>query len=337
MTSQERPHVAVLVPRYWRARMFDAAAEARLAEVATLRSNAGDEIHEGEMPALVDGAVACITGWGTPAITEALLARNPQLHLIAHTAGSVRDLVPATAIERGLIVSHANPIMADAVAEFTILQMLLVLRGLHVLDADMKAGVDWEEAKLAYRGRHLGASVVGLVGAGAIGRAVIRRLTAFGTRVVVFDPFMSTRSASALGVELVGLDDIFRTSDVVSVHAAALPATRHLVGARQLALLRDGGVLVNTARAWIVDEAALVAELRSGRLVAALDVFDEEPLPLDHPLRRMPNVVLSPHRAGETTDTLFQQGRAMVDEVARYLSGEPLHYQIPIAALDSMA
>lgn len=333
----EAPLVAVLIPAATRAKVLSPAAERELAGFARVRGTAGPEVAAAEVPALLDGAVACLTGWGTPPLDEAVKGSHPTLRLVAHTAGSIRRLVPAAAMARGLRVSHAAAIIADAVAEFVVCQALLGLRPLHAIDQGMKAGEEWFALRERHLGRLLGARTVGVVGAGYVGRKVIALFRAFGATVLVADPLLSAAAAAALGVELRPLDDLLAESDVVSLHAPVLPETREMVGAAQLARLRDGALFINTARAALVDEAALLAELRRGRITAALDVFDQEPLPADSPFRALPNVILSPHAAGHTTDTYLRQGSAMVAEIRRLVVGEPLRHEVTAAMLPTMA
>lgn len=331
------PVVAVLIPTSTRGRILPAEAERSLADVAEVRSAAGPVVTSEDVPELLDGAIACVTGWGTPSLGEDLLAKHLTLRLVAHTAGSIRSLVPATAIERGLRVSHAAAIIADAVAELVISQALLGLRRLHEIDRAMKAGGDWGELREGYIGRLLGGQTVGVIGAGYVGRIVVRLFKAFGCKILVYDPLLTESEADALGINARPLDDLLATSDVVTVHAPVLPETRKMIGAAQLARLRDGAVFINTARAVLVDNEALLHEVRSGRIFVALDVFEQEPLPVDAPIRTVPNVVLSPHLAGHTDETYFRQGQAMVDEVQRFLRGEPLRYEITAAMLPVMA
>src|SRR5215831_15075493 len=276
---------------------------------------------------LLGDADAALTGWGTPSLTEEALAAAPSLQLIAHTAGSVKRLVPTSALARGIVVCHAANVIADAVAEFSILAILLGLRRVHEMDRALKAGAAWRDAAPASQWQ-LAARTVGLVGMGYVGRKVARLLRAFGSQLLVYDPYLRADDAAVLGVESVALDDVFRGGEVVSIHAPITPETRHLVGARQLGLLRDGAIFVNCARSWIVDQQALLATLQTGRIWAALDVFDEEPLPLDSPFRALPNVLLTPHEAGRTVDTYHQQGSAIVAEIERFFSGGELRYRI---------
>ena len=331
------PTVAVLIPSAMRERILSGAAMRDLAAIGRVRSAGGPQVTAGDLPALLEGATACLTGWGTPQLGEDLLANLPTLRLVAHTAGSVRRLVPPTAMERGLRVSHAAGVIADAVAEFVISQALLGLRSLHEIDRSMKAGGEWMDVRERHLGRLLGARTVGVVGAGYVGRTVIRLLKAFGSRILVYDPLLSEDDATALGVEIRSLDDLIASSDVVTLHAPVLPETRGMIGTAQLARLRDGTLFINTARAALVDEEALLRELRTGRFTAALDVFDQEPLPVDSPYRTLPNVVLSPHAAGHSIDTYHRQGQAMVDEVRSLVRGEPLRYEVTPQMLPTMA
>lgn len=328
-----KPTVAVLIPSPMRQRILSPAAETELASFAEVVSG-----HDAaKLPELLAGVDACITGWGTPSLGDELLLTTSSLRLVAHTAGSVRKLVPIAALERGLKVSHAAAIIADSVAELVIGQALRWLRHLDAIDAAMKRGEGWQEIRAQFPGRLLGERTVGIVGAGYVGRKVIRLFRLFGSRVLVSDPYLAPERAAELGVEAVELDELFDRSEIVSLHAPALPETDGIVSAERLRRFRDGGLLINFARGNQVNEAALLRELGAGRIFAALDVFDQEPLPLDSPFRSAPNVFLSPHIAGQTDDAYLRQGQAMVDEVRRFLHGEPLLYEVTIPMFATMA
>jgi phosphoglycerate dehydrogenase-like enzyme len=323
-----RPRVALLIPASRQSEVLTPAALARLRDIAIV---SGGDLETAEiaanLPGLLADADAVLTGWGTPPLTEEALASASRLRLIAHAAGSVKRLVPASVFARGVVVSHAANVIADAVAEHTILMILVGLRQPQLMDAALKAGVPWREAAVANQ-RQLAPRTVGLVGLGYVGRKVARLLKAFGPRVLVFDPYLRPDEAAAQGVESVALDVLFRSSEVVSVHAPITPETRHLIGVAQLDLLRDGAIFVNCARSWVVDQEALLKTLQTGRIWAALDVFDQEPLPVDSPFRALSNVLLTPHQAGYTVDTYHRQGAAIVDELARFFAGDALRYRI---------
>lgn len=332
-----RARVAILIPDQIRRQVLSAQAERELASLVEVVGPGRPDIRPAELPGLLEGATAALTGWGTPPLTEDLLDRCPDLRLVAHTAGSVRHLLPPDALDRGIRLSHAAAMIADAVAELTVLQALLFLRPLHEIDRAMKAGEPWGAVKDGYPARLLGNRTVGVVGTGRVGRAVIRLFRGFGCRVLAYDPYLTDADAADLGVEAVPLDDLCGGADIVTIHAPVLPETTGMIGRTQLARMRDGAILLNNARSPLVDEEALFGELRAGRLVAALDVFAEEPLPADSPVRGLPSVLLSPHLAGKTIDTYLRQGQAMVDEVGRFLRGEPLRFEVTAAMLPLIA
>ncbi|GLV55790.1 dehydrogenase [Dictyobacter sp. S3.2.2.5] len=336
-SSQTLPRIAVLLTPERRRQMLSAHAEDQLASIATVTSHQQETLGPSDLPTLLDGAVACITGWGTPPLDEPLLRAHPQLRLVAHTAGSIRHLVSQSAMEQGLRVSHAAAIIADAVAELVIAQALLCLRQLHQIHQGMQDGRTWMELRDAYPGRLLGNRTVGVVGTGRVGRAVVHLLLAFGCRVLAYDPLLTKEQATGMNVTALPLDELMRQAEIVTLHAPVLPETIGMIGKTQLALLRNGAILLNDARAPLVDEEALWHELSNGRIVAALDVFSTEPLPPDSPLRTLPNVILSPHTAGHTIDTHERQGQAMVDEVRHFLLGETLRYEITPALFATLA
>jgi phosphoglycerate dehydrogenase-like enzyme len=181
------------------------------------------------------------------------------------------------------------------------------------------------------------ARTVGLVGASRVGRRVIELLRPFELRVVVADPFLDDAEAARLGVERRELDELLAEAHVVSLHAPALPATRHMIDRRRLALMRDGAVLINTARGALVDHDALTDVLRSGRIAAVLDVTEPEPLPPDSPLFSLPNVVLTPHIAGALGTEVTRLGDAAIDELSRYAAGLPFEHPLRAEDLDRVA
>jgi phosphoglycerate dehydrogenase-like enzyme len=177
-----------------------------------------------------------------------------------------------------------------------------------------------------FRGPELDGRTIGLVGLGAIGRLVSDRARGFGLSVVAFDPFVVSAPE---GVQLVALDELLVRSDFVSVHCPLTPETRGLIGRRELKLMRADAVLVNTARAAVVDEAALLHALRHRDIAgAALDVFWEEPLAPDHPIRDLDNVTITPHVAGAADDVKRHHARMIIDDVARWQAGEPLQHGV---------
>jgi D-3-phosphoglycerate dehydrogenase / 2-oxoglutarate reductase len=234
----------------------------------------------------------------------------------------------AAADQAGVAVAQAPGRNAAAAAEYAVGMTLAALRRIPMADRELRDGT-WRGDLYAYdeAGRELDGATVGLVGYGAIGRIVAPVLRAFGATVLVADPYTDEPTAGADGVRLVGLDELLRSSSVVSLHARLSDETRGMIGARELDLLPEGAVLVNTARGGLLDYGPLPEALRSGRLGGlALDVYDVEPPPDDWPLHHAPNVVATPHLAGATKQTARRAASIAAGEVARFLRGEPLRH-----------
>ena len=275
--------------------------------------------------ALAEAEVALGT-WGMPVLDAAFLAAAPRLRAILYGAGSVRAFVTDALWDRGVRVTSAAEVNAACVAEYTLAAILFSLKHGWRLAAAMRQGGPGPD-KHAVPGAS--GSVVGLVSLGAIGRLVRRRLRPFDLRVLAFDPFVGPAEADRLGVDRCGLDELFRRSDVVSVHTPLLDATRGLITGELLAAMRPGATLINTARGAVVREQELIAVLRSRPdLQAVLDVTDPEPPAPDSPLRTLPNVVLTPHIAGCVGPERRRLGRAMIGELRRLLADRPLRWEV---------
>ena len=295
------------------------------------------DLTSAELAQRVGGFDAVITGWGSPQFTDEVLAGADRLSLIAHSAGSIKHLLPPAVFERGIAVTHAASAIAPAVAEMSLLLILLVLRHAHKMDQMLREGKPWENAHSLDLGRELSGQRVGVVGAGHTGCRFIKLLHAMEAEVWVYDPYLSNRRATEMGVRKVVLEHLLTSCPIISLQAPVTDETVHLIGAQELGLLQDGTLIVNTARSLLVDQDALLVELQSGRIQAALDVFDQEPLPEDSPFRKLANVVLTPHIAGATLEARHRQGQTVVDEARRFFSGEPLQCQVTREMLETMA
>jgi phosphoglycerate dehydrogenase-like enzyme len=295
------------------------------------------ELSEAEYGALWEESDAVITGWGFRAPTVETLQRADRLKIICHTAGSVRG-IPRYAIEKGIIVTSARAAIARTVAEFCLLNaMILLRRYLVYTDTNPSRTGFYQAAGKRIVNETLYDKTVGLIGFGFVGRYFRELLRPFGCPTLVFDPYMSEEEASRLQVEKTDLPALLKRSKIVSLHAPDIPETRRMIGATELAMIPDGAILLNSARGRIVDTDALTEELKTGRLFSALDVTDPEPLPPDHPLRTLPNVLWTPHVAGPTTDELPRMTRMALNDLARFLRGEQPLYPITLEAYDRMS
>jgi len=306
----------------------------KLGEVQVeLRAN---ELTEAQYASLWKGADYVLTGWGVRP-PKAEWFENPiRVRAVCHAAGSVR-MIPREVIERGVIVTSARAAIARTVAEFSLTCVLSLLRHLPVYDAktaDAMLGLGCDRRP---RTRTLFGKTVALIGLGHVGRQFREMLRPFGARVLAVDPALQDEAAKQLEVEKVTLQEALAQADVVSLHAPDIPATRGMIGPGELSLLRDGAVLVNTARGRLIETDALTECCASGRIYAALDVTDPEPLPTNHPLRGMPNVLVTPHVAGPTTDELPRLGDMAVTDLERVVSGWCPLYPIDLAGYDAMS
>lgn len=250
----------------------------------------------------VDGLVV-----GLQPVDRAVFDAAPGLRYVLRVGTGLDNVDVATAAERGVAVASLEGLNADAVAEYAFGLLLAAARRIPEADASMRAG-RWER----FAGRHLGGRTLGLVGFGAIAQAMVPMAHGFGMDVLVYRRTPDPAADAAAGVRTVGLDELIIGSQFISLHVPLTEHTRHLIGAREIALM-DGVVLVNTARGEVVDEDALHQGLLDGRVAAcALDVFSKEP-PTGSPLLGLRNVVLSPHNGGYSDVVMRRTAAAAVD------------------------
>ena len=278
-----------------------------------------------------------LTGWGSPTVDASILERMPSLTAVLHTAGTVKGHLDTAVWERGILVTTAAEANSVPVGEFTLAMILLAGKNTFGVAADYATRSERVNLTRAYPGIGNYRLTVGIIGSSRIGRRVIELLRPFDLEVLVYDPFLSPEDASALGARLVDLPTLLGSSRVVSLHAPYTPSTHGMITAADLALIPSGATIINTARPRIIDDAALEAELVSGRLSAILDVTAPEPLPTDHPLRGLPNVFLTPHLAGAQGNELTRLGESALEEVRRLVAGEPAVYPVTLEQLATMA
>jgi len=262
-------------------------------------------------------------------LTAPLFDRLPRLEMIAQTAGGGSHLDLAAATERGILVTGTSGASAST-AELTIALMLAAMRRIPFGDAELRAG-RWSQ----FVGRELAGKRLGIVGLGRIGSQVARVCVAMGMNVRSWSPSLTEERAAAAGTLYQDLDALLAESDVVSVHLRLTPTSRGILSREKLALMKPSTLFVNTARAALMDEDALVEMLQSGRLWGtALDVFAEEPLPPGRPLLSLPNVVLTPHIGwvAEESYRVFIEG--VVENILAYLDGRPVPFPLNLDAVE---
>ena len=268
----------------------------------------------------------CITGWGTERIDTDIINAAAKLRLIAHTGGTVAPYVDEEVYRRGVRVASGNAIYARSVAEGVLAYALCSLRQIPMYSNRLRAG-GWSNQSDTNAG--LFNKRVGIVGFGAIARNVLDFLQPFNIEILVFSGHLTPEDAQALGVKKASLEEIFSGCDVISIHSAQRKENDKMINDALLSLVKPGALFINTARGSIIDEEALIKHLKTGRFNAVLDVFSQEPLPEDSPLRGLENAILMPHMAWPTIDLRPYVTNAMADDIARLVAGEKLEHEIP--------
>jgi phosphoglycerate dehydrogenase-like enzyme len=251
------------------------------------------------------------------------------LQIICSCRGNPVNIDIDAATAKGIPVINAPGRNADAVADLTVALMLMLARNIPQAAAALRdrdpAGDMNMMAKIYFglRGIELWNKTIGIVGLGAIGRKVAQRLLGFGSKLIASDPFVSSELMAEYGVKKVDLDTLMKESDFVTLHVMVNENTRGIVGAREIGLMKKSAFFVNTARSAITDEPALVEALCEKRIAGAgLDVYDKEPLAVDHPLMELDNVILLPHIGGATHETTTHQSQIVVPDIVSLINNE---------------
>lgn len=261
---------------------------------------------------------------GLDAFTAEIFDIPSPLKVVAKFGVGIDNIDLQAAKRHGIKVLNTPGMNSNAVSELTVGFILSLLRSVTLLHNQMNQGI-WSR----YMGMELSGRVVGLVGFGAVARSTAKKLAAFDTKIIAYDTYPDYKAAEELGVSFVSLDELIRSSDIISLHMPASPETRNLFNEETFAKMKPGSYLVNTARGALVDIQALCNALQSGHLAgAALDAFDPEPLPNDSPIRKCQNVLLTPHTGGETIESYRRVSLAACRGICDVLDGkEPKYWQ----------
>ncbi len=316
----KRPHILVLTSDALFPHFFPAHVLARLEEVGEWEHFDGRE-DSPELRERLARADALVTTWHSPFLRMEMLGSPRRVRLIAHCGGELKARMEPLVV-RCLTVANAPGPMAAPVAEMALAMVLTLVRQLPRYDREMRAGLV-QSNEVVSRGETVRGRRVGIVGFGRIGRAFARMIAPLGPELYVADPYCTEEAAAEHGAQRVETEELLRECSVVVLAAGLTDETRGMLNAERLALLPDGAYLVNVGRGGLVEMEALLAELRSGRISAALDVTDPvEPLPPEHELRRLPNVLLTPHVAAGGIEMRHALGETAAEEVARFFRGE---------------
>ncbi|MEO8037254.1 MAG: D-2-hydroxyacid dehydrogenase family protein [Betaproteobacteria bacterium] len=259
--------------------------------------------------------------------SKALIDQLPKLRMIALTGVRSGTLDFDACTARGIVVCNTGSDHSNATtAEIALALLMAAARHLTTADRGMRVGRFQDEVPL---GTMLDGRKLGIAGLGKIGSRMARIGNALGMEVLAWSQNLTAERAQAAGARLVDKTTLFAESDAITLHLVLSDRTRGVVGASELALMKPGAILVNTSRAPLIDEAALLSHLRQNLLVAGLDVFDQEPLPAGHPFRSMPNVVMTPHLGYCSREVYTQFYRESIENVLAFLDGKPIRVVNP--------
>ena len=251
--------------------------------------------------------------------------RAGKMKLVGACRGDVTHVDIEAATEHGVLVINTPARNAIAVAELTVGLMLALVRNIPVAHQMVSSGgwVDPMAPYLSLRGTELAGKTIGIVGFGAIGQRVAKRLSAFETSILVHDPYVNPERIKEIGAKPLELDTLIEQSDFITLHCSTVPETVGLISARRIALMKSTAYLVNTASAYVVDEEAITQALREGRIAgAAFDVYQTWPVQPEDPLLKLDNVILTPHLGGATAETVVRHSQMIADDIERFLKGQ---------------
>ena len=321
-----KPKALLVMNNGTMADQFDASRLERLARLVDFDGQLWtDSLDAPELDVQLSEVEILLTSWGVPRLNAERLRRMPRLGAVFHCAGTVRSFVTDELWDRGILVTNGADANAIPVAEFTFASIVLAGKKAQFLANDARvAREDWSYSTSRGELGNIGRTV-GVIGFSRIGRRVVQLVQQLqDVTCLVSDPHADPFEVAAAGGQLVSLDELLPVSDVVTIHAPALPATRNMISTRELAAMQDHATLINTARGSLVDTAALEAACATGRLHAILDVTEPEPLPAGSVLYDLPNVVLTPHIAGSLGTETRRMSDAALDDLERYLTGQAL-------------
>ncbi|MGN6204178.1 hydroxyacid dehydrogenase [Humibacter sp.] len=326
MTPTRKPEALVVMARDVFESQFDLERLDRLRLLAEVPDPVfTDDLDDPALSERLAHVEVLLTGWGAPRLTGERLDRMPNLKAMLHCAGTIRPQVSDEFWLRGIRASTVAEANSVPVAEYTLAAVIFAGKKAPFIAADAEArrgnGLRIERyGELSNLGR-----TIGIVGFSRVGRRVVDLLQQLeDVTCLVSDPYADPLEVQAAGAELVTLEELLPRVDVLSLHAPALPSTQNMIGAEQLAALRDHATLINTARGSLIDTAALEAACATGRINAIIDVTEPEPLPADSVLFTLPNVMITPHIAGSLGSELHRMTDAALDELERYAAGDPL-------------
>lgn len=281
-------------------------------------------------------------GWGSPPLTEKVFEKAKKLKMYAHFAGTIKHLLSKDVVEkylipRDIVTYSANEAIGYNVAESAIGMLMMIGHQWMPLALDFRKTGRWRQLDVPWHAQFLQGSTVGIVAASKVGRHVIKLLAGWDLKLQCYDPYLSAAEAKKLGVRKVGLNQLFKTSDYITIHTPTTPETDGMIGEKQIKLMKDGATIINTARPMVFDQDALYREAKSGRIYVGLDVTTPEPLPQDSPFRKLANVYIMPHVSGAGFYGYFKIGENGLKAMQQRMAGKKVFGAVPYHVYERLA
>ena len=328
--------ITVLVNAEFRERVFGQKYYDKLAKFGQVKVYDRDDFSDKDYYInFVKGSTVIVTSWDSPQIDKAVLDACPNLKGVIHGAGSIKPIITDEFIEKKIRITNSAVAIGEGVAESALGFAISASKGFYQLSQDTKNGL-WQE-NIKTRVKDFYDITVGVISGGYVGSHMVKLLKNFHVDILLYDPILTEEEIAQKGAKKVYLNFLMANSDVISIHAPGIPATANMINKENLALMKDGAILINTARGSIINEKDLIEELKKGRIFACIDVTNPEPAAKDNELRKLNNVVLTPHIAGTATNGLKRVALHVCEETERLLSGEKMRTEVNIDSLSTIA
>ena len=328
--------IVVLVNKEFRGRVFGEKYYEKMRTFGEVKVYDKDDFSDFDYVLdIVKGATIIVTSWDSPKIDKLILDCCPELKAVIHGAGSIKPIISDEFIQRKIRITNSAVAIGEGVAESALGFAISACKGFYQLSRDTKNGLWQDNIKTTVTDFY--DITVGVISGGYVGRHMLKLLKNFHVDVLLYDPILTKEQIEEIGAKKVELNELLSQSDVVTVHAPAIPQTENMLNKSNLPLIKDGAVLINTARGTIINEADLIEELKKNRFFACIDVTNPEPPAKDNELRKLDNVVLTPHIAGTATNGLKRVALHVCEEIDRLLKGEKMRTEVNLDNLSKLA
>ncbi len=329
--------IALLVNKFQQNRIFNEKYYEKIRKFGELSIYDREDFQDLEYAAdFVKGAEVIITSWHSPVLSKEFLDACPDLKGVIHAAGTVKPVVSDTMVERKIRITGSAVAIGEGVAETALGFAISACKGFYKLSKDTKDKKIWDENRYTVVKDFYDINV-GVISGGFVGRHMVKLLKNFHVDVLMYDPVLSAEDIEKIGAKKVELNELMKESDVVTIHAPSIPATDNMINKDNLELMKDGAILINTARGTIINEHDLIEELEKGRIFACIDVTNPEPPAQNNKLRDLDNVVLTPHIAGTVTNGLKRIALHVCEELERLMNGEKMRTEVNLDDLSKLA